>query len=143
MLTIKIKRTGNAILPRYAHQGDSGVDLYATEEKTIGSGEIALIPTGISVAIPIGYEGQIRPKSGLALNHGIALVNSPGTIDAGYRGEIKIIMINLGKKAYAIEKGKKIAQMVFQKVEHVSFEEVTDLDETSRGHGGFGSTGLQ
>ena len=143
MITVKIKRAKDAKLPAYAHKGDSGVDLYATEDMMLEPMKIGLIPTGISIAIPEGYEAQIRPKSGLALNHGIAFVNSPGTIDSGYRGEVKIIAINLGAKPYHVEKGKKIAQMVFAKVEHANFLEVGTLDETARNHGGFGSTGLQ
>jgi len=143
MITVRIKREDDAKLPGYAHKGDSGVDLYSTQDLVIEPMKIALIPTGLSIAIPEGYEAQVRPKSGLALNHGIAFVNSPGTIDSGYRGEIKIIAINLGDKPYHAEKGKKIAQMVFAKVEHAHFEEVKELDETSRNHGGFGSTGLR
>ena len=141
MITIRIKRTKDAMLPHYAHKGDAGVDLYSSEDVILEPMKIALVPTGISMAIPEGYEGQVRPKSGLALNHGIALVNSPGTIDSGYRGEIRIIAINLGKRPYTVEKGKKIAQMVFNKVEYAAFSEVALLDETSRGEGGFGSTG--
>ncbi len=142
MITIKLRKEKGAKVPAYAHKGDAGVDLYAAEEMLMDPMKVCLIPTGISMAIPEGYEGQVRPKSGLALSHGIALVNSPGTIDSGYRGEIKIIAINLGKQSYLVEKGKKIAQMVFQKVEHAKFEEVQELDLTMRNAGGFGSTGL-
>ena len=142
MVQVKIKKIKeSAILPKYAHEGDAGVDLYSTEEYALKPGERTLVSTGISIAIPLGYEAQVRPKSGLALKHGISIVNTPGTIDAGYRGEIGVIIINHGQEDYTIEKGKKVAQMVFNKIEAVYFEEVEDLDDTTRGEGGFGSTG--
>ncbi|OIO61566.1 deoxyuridine 5'-triphosphate nucleotidohydrolase [Candidatus Woesearchaeota archaeon CG1_02_33_12] len=136
----KIKE--NAILPHYAHEGDAGVDLYSAENYVLRPGQITLVSTGIKLAIPKGYEAQIRPKSGLALNHGISVCNSPGTIDSGYRGEIGVIAINHSKEEFKIEKGTKIAQMVFNKIEKAEFEEVKDLDNTKRGQNGFGSTGL-
>ncbi|PIU72210.1 dUTP diphosphatase [Candidatus Woesearchaeota archaeon CG06_land_8_20_14_3_00_33_13] len=136
----KIKE--NAILPHYAHEGDAGVDLYSAENYVLRPGQITLVSTGIKLAIPKGYEAQIRPKSGLALNHGISVCNSPGTIDSGYRGEIGVITINHSKEEFKIEKGTKIAQMVFNKIEKAEFEEVKDLDNTKRGQNGFGSTGL-
>ena len=136
----KIKE--NAILPHYAHEGDAGVDLYSAENYVLRPGQITLVSTGIKLAIPKGYEAQIRPKSGLALNHGISVCNSPGTIDSGYRGEIGVIAINHSKEEFKIEKGTKIAQMVFNKIEKAEFEEVKDLDTTKRGQNGFGSTGL-
>jgi len=142
MLNIKIKKAADVNTPFYAHKGDSGVDLYAGEEYLLKPMERKLIATGIKVAIPHGYEAQIRPKSGLALEHGISHANSVGTIDSSYRGEIKIPLINLNNKPYKIEKGKKIAQMVFSKVEEAVFEEVDDLGETTRNEQGFGSTGL-
>jgi len=143
MINVKIKKIkDNAIIPKYVHEGDSGVDLYSAEDYLLKPGERVLVSTGLKIAIPKGYEAQIRPKSGLALNNGVSIVNTPGTIDAGYRGEIGIITINLGKENFKIEKGKKIAQMVFNKVEEAKFEEVEDLDNTKRGDGGFGSTGL-
>ena len=132
----------HAVVPAYAHPGDAGVDLYAAEDLTLKPGERALTPTGIAVAIPDGYEGQVRPKSGLALKQGLSVVNTPGTIDAGYRGEVGVILINLGQEAVEIRTGQKIAQMVFTKVERASLEVVDNLDETSRGAGGFGSTGV-
>jgi dUTP pyrophosphatase len=142
MVQVKIKKIKeSAILPKYAHEGDAGVDLYSTKEYALKPGERTLVSTGISIAIPLGYEAQVRPKSGLALKHGISIVNTPGTIDAGYRGEIGVIIINHGQEDYTIEKGKKVAQMVFNKIEAVNFEEVEDLDDTTRGEGGFGSTG--
>ncbi|MFH2028865.1 MAG: dUTP diphosphatase [Nanoarchaeota archaeon] len=143
MVAIKIQKIkDNAVIPSYAHEGDAGVDLYSTEEYNLKPGERTLVSTGIKIAIPIGYEAQIRPKSGLALKNGLSIVNTPGTIDAGYRGEIGIILINHSQEEQKIEKGKKIAQMVIKKVEQAEFEEVAGLDETSRNEGGFGSTGL-
>ena len=143
MVKIKVQKIkGNAIIPKYAHEGDAGVDLYSTEEYLLKPGDMVLVSTGIKVAIPKGYEGQIRPKSGLALKHGLSVVNTPGTIDSGYRGEVGIILINLGKKEYKIEAGKKVAQLIVNRVEEATFEEVKELDETSRNEGGFGSTGL-
>lgn len=127
----------------YAHPGDAGVDLYASETLTLKKGEIAVVGTGIKIAIPKGYEAQVRPKSGLAANFGVTVLNTPGTVDAGYRGEVKVILINLGKKQYKVEKGKKIAQMVFSKIEEAQFIETDSLDETTRNTGGFGSTGLE
>lgn len=142
MIKVKIKKIkDNAIIPKYAHQGDAGVDLYSIEDYLLKPSERVLVSTGIKISIPKGYEAQIRPKSGLALNHGISIVNTPGTIDADYRGEIGIITINLGKEDFKIEKGKKIAQMIFNKVEEAEFEEVEELENTTRGEGGFGSTG--
>ena len=141
-LMVKIKKIADAKTPFYAHKGDSGVDLYAAEEHLLKPMERKLIATGIKIAVPYGYEAQIRPKSGLALEHGISHANCVGTIDSSYRGEIKIPMINLSDKPYKIEKGKKIGQMVFAKVETAVFEEVNELDETTRNEKGFGSTGL-
>lgn len=144
MISVKIKRISkNVLLPAYQTEHSSGVDLQADilEPVTLRSGERQLIPTGISVAIPAGFEAQIRPRSGLAIKKGLSLVNTPGTIDADYRGEIKVIAINLGKEPILIEKGERIAQMVFVPVVQARFEEVETLDETTRGAGGFGSTG--
>jgi dUTP pyrophosphatase len=142
MLTVKIQKTKDgAIIPKYAHKGDAGVDLFSTEDYILKPGQRVLVSTGIKIAIPKGYEAQVRPKSGLALKHGISIANTPGTVDCGYRGEIGVIAINLGNEDFKIEKGKKIAQMVFNKIEEADFEEVQELDETTRGEGGFGSTG--
>jgi dUTP pyrophosphatase len=123
----------------------SGFDLYAAvpEPVTLQPGERALIPTGVAIAMPNELEAQIRPRSGLALKHGITCLNTPGTIDADYRGEIKVLLINLGQSAFSIERNERIAQMVFQTVPSVRLEEVADLDETVRGAGGFGHTGTQ
>lgn len=141
-LKIKIKKIADVKTPSYAHKGDSGVDLYAAEDYLLKPMERKLIATGIKIAVPYGYEAQIRPKSGLALEHGISHANSVGTIDSSYRGEIKVPVINFGDKAYKIEKGRKICQIVFAKVEEAVFEEVEELDETTRNDKGFGSTGL-
>ncbi len=128
--------------PAYAHEGDAGVDLYSAVDKVLQPGERALIPTGLRMAIPHGYEGQVRPKSGLALKHGLTVLNTPGTVDAPYRGEVGVILINLDPKTpYEIKKGEKVAQMVFNKVEYACFTAAKELAETARGAGGFGSTG--
>lgn len=121
----------------------AGMDLLADIEDdiVIAPMERSLVPTGISIALPVGYEAQIRPRSGLAIKHGIALVNSPGTIDADYRGEIMVIMINLGSEPFTISKGERIAQMVVHEVSKVSWDEVDTHDETARAEGGFGHTG--
>jgi len=141
-INVKIKRTGDAKMPSYAHPGDAGVDLYAADNYILKPMQRQLISTGLKMAIPPGYEGQVRPKSGLSAKHGLSVVNTPGTIDSGYRGEVMIILINLGQEEYRVEKGTKVAQLVFKKVETADFQEVEDLDETSRNEGGFGSTGI-
>ena len=136
------KLAADTVLPKYAHDGDAGVDLYSAGNFSVKPGERMLVPTGLKMAIPHGYEGQVRPKSGLALKHGLTVLNTPGTVDAPYRGEVGVIVINHDPGAvYEIKKGEKIAQMVFNKVEYVSFTEVTELEATSRGEGGYGSTG--
>ncbi len=132
----------DAVLPCYAHPGDAGMDLCACASLTIEPGEVSLVPTGIAIALPGGTEAQVRPRSGLALKHSVTLLNTPGTIDEGYRGEIKVIMINHGKEPFAVEPGMRIAQMVIASYVQARIEEVANLDETSRGAGGFGSTGV-
>ena len=129
----------------YASAASAGADLYALidEPAIINPGKRQLIPTGVRIEIPPGYEGQIRPRSGLALKNGIGMVNTPGTIDSDYRGEIGIIMINWGRKSFRINRGDRIAQMIITKVCKVDIEEVNDLDSTSRGEGGFGHSGIQ
>ena len=129
--------------PAYATEQSAGVDLKAniTEPVELGSLERMLIPTGLFIALPKGYEAQVRPRSGLAAKHGITVLNTPGTIDADYRGEIKVILVNLSKEPFRIEPGERIAQMVVAKHETVEWEEVQSLDDTARGSGGFGSTG--
>jgi len=141
-ITIKMQKISDLPLPTYAHKGDSGIDLYAAEEYDLKPMERKLIPTGLKLEIPHGYEGQVRPKSGLAINHGISHANAVGTIDSSYRGEIKVPLINLSDKTYRIEKGKKIGQLIFAKVEEAIFEEVEELSNTTRNDSGFGSTGL-
>jgi len=131
-----------AQVPSYAHADDSGLDLVAIAPQTISPHQSALIPTGIAIEIPIGTEAQVRPRSGLALNHCITVLNTPGTVDAGYRGEIKVILINHGEQPFRIEKGMKIAQMVIMPIIHAQIEAVDQLSESDRGAGGFGSTGL-
>ncbi len=130
-------------LPQYMTHGSSGMDLFAFLEKeiTLGPGERKLIPTGISVAIPEGFEGQIRPRSGLAIQHGIGVVNGPGTIDADYRGEICVLLINFDKSPFAVRHGDRIAQMVISRVFRAIFEEIDELPPTGRQEGGFGHTG--
>lgn len=142
---VKIKSlTPEAIIPNYAHAGDAGADIYSLETYTLEPLQRKAIATGISVEIPPGFEIQVRPKSGLALKHGITVLNTPGTIDAGYRGEIKVILINLGSESYVIEKGQKIAQLVTASVARMDFVEITeDLSSSLRGEGGFGSTGIK
>jgi dUTP pyrophosphatase len=147
-VTVPILRTERAKeislpLPAYATPGSAGVDLCAAEECVLQPGERALVPTGISIALPAGYEAQVRPRSGLALKHGIILPNSPGTIDSDYRGEIKVILQNLGNAPFSVQPGDRIAQMVVAPVCRVGWREADALDETKRGPGGFGSTGTQ
>ncbi len=141
-----VKRTvgGKGIpLPRYMTTGAAGMDLYAAVEQTevLQPGEIKLIPTGLCISLPEGYEAQIRPRSGLALKYGITMVNTPGTIDADYRGEIGLILINLGRTPFSINRGDRVAQMVVNRVTRADFIEVEDLNDTARSSGGFGSTG--
>jgi len=143
--SIKVKITrlsALARLPRYEHEDDSGLDLFAIAPTTILPGETALVKTGIAIELPIGTEAQIRPRSGLALKHSITLLNTPGTIDAGYRGEIGVIVINHGKQSFNVTEGMKIAQMVIAPVLKAELEETESLSDSVRGEGGFGSTGL-
>ena len=144
MVKILVKKFDkNVKLPTYKTFGSSGMDLmaYIKNKITIYPGKIALIPTGIAVAIPKNYEIQIRPRSGLAANKSISVLNTPGTIDSDYRGEIKIILINLSKKSFVVKSGDRIAQMVLCPVMKAKFKEITNLSKTKRGKGGFGSTG--
>ena len=128
-------------LPEYATPASAGVDLRASEARVIPPGGRALVPTGLRIALPEGYEAQVRPRSGLALKHGVTLPNSPGTIDADYRGEIGVILMNLGQEPFVVEPGDRIAQMVVAPVARVAWSEAEALDATERGEGGFGSTG--
>jgi len=144
MIIIKIKLLDKSSqMPKYAHKGDAGLDLFSAIDCIIKPYERKLVPTGIKIAIPFGYAGFVQPRSGLAIKHGIALVNSPGLIDSGYRGEICIIMINLDKEnEFNVRKGDKICQLVIQKIEESDLIEVENIGETVRGESGFGSTGL-
>ncbi len=144
---IEVKQDGHGAglpLPRYMTPGASGMDLSAavTEPLQINPGSIGLVPTGLHVAVPQGYELQIRPRSGLAAKNGIGLLNSPGTIDSDYRGEIKVILINLGQRPFIIQRGDRIAQMVLCPVCLIAFRQVDQLPPTDRSEGGFGHTGL-
>jgi dUTP pyrophosphatase len=144
MVKIKIKLLDKSLpLPKYAHKGDAGLDLYSSINYELKPYERKLIPTGIKIAIPEGYAGFVQPRSGLAIKNGIALVNSPGLIDSAFRGEVCVILINLDpKKEFVINKGDKICQLVFKKIEEAKLIEVDELDETERGEGGFGSTDI-
>lgn len=133
----------DAIIPNYAHIGDAGLDLFSVSELEIEPGMTALIKTGIKIELPTQTEAQIRPRSGLALKHGITVLNTPGTIDEGYRGEVGVILINHGKDVFKVEKGMKIAQMIVKPVWYVEVEEVSNLSDTERAEGGFGSTGTK
>ena len=132
-------------LPAYETDGSAGMDVRAAvpegEPMVLAPGERAMVPTGLSVAIPQGYEIQVRPRSGLAAKHGLTCLNTPGTIDSDYRGEIKVILINLGQETFTIQRGERIAQLVLAPVTRLAWSEVDALDETARGAGGFGSTG--
>lgn len=130
-------------LPQRAHRGDAGVDLYAAEDLTLAPGERGLVSTGIALALPLGTVGLIHPRSGLAAKHGLTVVNTPGTIDADYRGEIKVCLLNTDRETpFEVSRGMRIAQLVIQRVELTDFVEVDELDETVRGAGGYGSTGV-
>jgi dUTP diphosphatase len=140
----RLRKTRPDSMPQYMTEGASGMDLFASleGELTLEPGERKLIPTGISVAIPEGFEGQVRPRSGLAIQKGIGIVNGPGTIDSDYRGEIGVLLINFGKEPFTIHNGERIAQMVISQVFRATLEEVDDLPPTLRQGGGFGHTGM-
>jgi len=142
-MKMKIKKlTETAIVPKYAHLSDAGADLYADESLVLAPGERALVGTGIALEIPLGYVGLVHPRSGLAHKHGISIVNAPGTIDSGYRGEVKVNLINLGRKLFIVASGDRIAQLLIQAVEYVGFIEVDELSNADRGENGHGSTGV-
>jgi dUTP pyrophosphatase len=144
MIHIKIKRISeDAVIPCYAHKGDAGMDLYSIEDKVINPGETALIRTGIQIELPEFTEAQIRPRSGLALKHSVTVLNSPGTIDEGYRGEICIILINHGREIFKVEKQMRIAQMVIASFIHANIIEAMELNISERAEKGFGSSGLK
>lgn len=143
-IQLKVKKIHpDAVLPKQARAGDAGMDLSSVEEKVLLPGEFALIKTGIQIEIPEGTEAQVRPRSGLALKNGITCLNSPGTIDAGYRGEVGVILINHSKVPFHIEKQMRIAQLVVQYVPQVFIEEVDELSDSERGEQGFGSSGVK
>jgi dUTP pyrophosphatase len=132
----------NLPLPGYAHPGDAGADLVTAEDVVLGPGERALVPTGMALALPEGYVALVHPRSGLAARHGLSIVNTPGTIDSGYRGEIKVLLINHDlEQPVKLRRGDRIAQLVVQRYEHVRFVAVDELPESARGAGGYGSTG--
>ena len=145
-VTVNIQRLDHGAglpLPAYATDDSAGVDLPAaiSGERILPPGGRELVPTGFSIALPRGYEAQVRPRSGLALRAGVTVLNSPGTIDADYRGEVKVLLVNLGSEPFIVRRGERIAQLVVARVEHVRVEAVTELGGTTRGQGGFGSTG--
>jgi dUTP pyrophosphatase len=144
-VTVKVTRVGGRgpplELPRYETPGSAGLDLRADEPFTLAPGERRLVPTGLALEIPAGHEGQVRARSGLAVRHGVALVNAPGTIDSDYRGEVKVVLVNLGREAVSFARGDRIAQLVVAPVTRVEIELVEELAGSRRGDGGFGSTG--
>jgi len=148
MIELRLKRlSSRATLPAYQSAGAAGMDLAAclpedNATMTIAPGQIVLVPLGFAVAIPPGFEGQVRPRSGLATKHGIGIPNAPGTVDSDYRGEMKVALVNLSREAFAVTHGMRIAQLVIAPVAHAALREVVTLDETARGSGGFGSTGV-
>jgi dUTP pyrophosphatase len=147
-LTVEVQQDagcGDLPLPEYQTQGSAGMDLRAAVEHpvTLEPGKIAMVPTGLRVAIPAGYEAQVRPRSGLALKHGVTVLNTPGTVDSDYRGPVNVILCNLGPSSFEIRRGDRIAQMVVTRVERIEWKCVESVNETERGSGGFGHTGLQ
>jgi dUTP pyrophosphatase len=141
---VRLPHAKDLPLPRYATAGAAGMDLHAAvaEDIELKPGERFLVPTGIAIELPEGFEAQVRPRSGLAANHGVTILNAPGTVDSDYRGEIKVILINLGQEPFRVSRGMRIAQMVIAKHIHADFVEAETLSETARGAGGHGSTGL-
>lgn len=141
-MILRVERlTETAVLPAYAHPGDAGMDLCADEARRLLPGERAAVATGLKIALPAGTEGQVRPRSGLAITYGVTVLNAPGTIDEGYRGEVKVLLINHGQEPFEIRKGMRIAQFVVAPVRRVALEEGAVSDHTVRGAGGFGSSG--
>ena len=144
MITIKVTRLphGEGLpFPTYATEGAAGLDIVTAQDLALQPGERMAVPTGFAIEIPPGFEVQVRPRSGLALKHGITCLNTPGTIDSDYRGEVKVILANLGQEVFAVSRGERIAQLVPAPVLRATFEEVTELSDSQRGSGGFGSTG--
>ena len=143
VLIMRLPEGEDLELPNYQTPGAAGMDVRAAEERMLQPGETALIPTGFSIAVPVGFEAQLRPRSGLALKNGITLLNSPGTIDSDYRGPVGVILTNLGHEPFYVHRGDRIAQMVIAKVERAKWQMVETLEETERGEGGFGSSGTK
>lgn len=142
-MTVRFKRLcPDAVLPAYAYPGDAGMDIRSVEDLEIAPGARALVHTGLVMVLPSGWEAQVRPRSGLALKHGVTVLNTPGTIDAGYRGEVGVILANFGDAPFAVKKGDRIAQVVIAPVTTAAIEETDVVDDTDRGGGGFGSTGV-
>lgn len=141
-IVVKVKALDNLLIPEYATVGAAGADLKSAENGVIKPGEIKLVKTGLFLEIPDGYEGQVRPRSGLALKFGVTVLNSPGTVDSDYRGEVGVILINHGNKDFVYKKGDRIAQLIFSKVIKPKFEIVEQINTTTRGSGGFGHTGV-
>jgi dUTP pyrophosphatase len=142
-MTVRFKKVHpDAVLPAYAHQGDAGMDVRSVDDLEIAPGARALVHTGLVMALPAGWEAQVRPRSGLALKHGVTVLNTPGTIDAGYRGEVGVILANFGDRPFPVAKGDRIAQIVIAPVTTAVIEETGEVDDTDRGGGGFGSTGV-
>jgi len=142
-MTVRFKRLcPDAVLPAYAHPDDAGMDIRSVDDLEIAPGARALVHTGLVMLLPPGWEAQVRPRSGLALKHGVTVLNTPGTIDAGYRGEVGVILANFGDAPFAVKKGDRIAQVVIAPVTTAAIEETDVVDDTDRGGGGFGSTGV-
>lgn len=142
-MTLRFKKVSpDAVLPVYAHEGDAGMDVCSVDDVEIAPGSRALVHTGLVMMLPRGYEAQVRPRSGLALKHGVTVLNTPGTIDEGYRGEVGVILANFGDAAFSVKKGDRIAQIVVAPVTRADIVEVSEVDGTERGGGGFGSTGV-
>ncbi len=142
-LRLEVRRLRpEAVLPAYAHPGDAGLDLAAAEKVRLWPGERVAVPTGLAVAIPDGWVGLVHPRSGLARRHGLTVANAPGTIDAGYRGEVQVLLVNLGTEVVDIAAGDRVAQLLLQRVGWAEVVEVKELSDTARGDGGFGSTGV-
>jgi dUTP pyrophosphatase len=138
-----VKLVEDAQIPKFAHKSDAGMDLYSVESVDLAPQEFKIVKTGLQMSLPFGYEAQVRPRSGLAAKRGVTVLNTPGTIDADYRGEVGVILINHSKEVFHIEKGDRIAQMVINKLTKFEVKQVKTLDKTSRGQGGFGSTGVK
>lgn len=142
-MTVRFKRLRpDVLLPAYAHEGDAGMDVRSAEDLVLAPGARALVRTGLAMELPPDAEAQVRPRSGLALKHGVTVLNTPGTIDAGYRGEVGVILVNLGAEPFAVHAGDKVAQLVIAKVARAEIVETATVGETARGAGGFGSTGV-